>query len=234
MLIDLHTHTFPRSDDSSLGPDELVEEAKCLGLDGICITDHDAFWKPEQVLELSRRHSFLVLPGCEVTTEEGHLLVFGLQQYIFGMHRASLVRELVDGAGGVMVVAHPYRRRFYEEEAANPQAYRSMVQRACASRLFSLADAVEVLNGRGSDSQNAFSRDVSQRFRLKGTSGSDAHRLGEVGTYATQFRRRITGLEELIQELRAGRFRPVVPQRRQPAAPLLTQGAPAAQDTGHG
>ena len=110
LIIDIHTHTYPTSDDSSLLPDELIQEAIRIGLDGICITDHDGFWKPQDIEELSRRHGFLVLPGCEVTTEEGHLLVYGLDRYIFGMHRAAFVRELVDDAGGAIVVAHPYRR----------------------------------------------------------------------------------------------------------------------------
>ena len=46
MIIDIHTHTYPTSDDSLLTPDQLVEESKRAGLDGICITDHDGFWSP--------------------------------------------------------------------------------------------------------------------------------------------------------------------------------------------
>jgi predicted metal-dependent phosphoesterase TrpH len=107
LIIDIHTHTYPTSDDSSLLPDELIQEAIRIGLDGICITDHDGFWKPQDIAELSKRHGFLVLPGCEVTTEEGHLLVYGLDRYIFGMHRAAFVRDLVDDAGGAIVVRTP-------------------------------------------------------------------------------------------------------------------------------
>ena len=84
MIIDLHTHTYPTSDDSRLTPDELISEAKRIGLDGICITDHDGFWKPKDIEKLADKYKFTVLPGCEVTTEEGHLLVYGLKKYIFG------------------------------------------------------------------------------------------------------------------------------------------------------
>ena len=72
----------------------MIREAKRIGLDGMCITDHDSFWDPDRTQELSRLHDLLVLPGCEVTTNEGHLLVYGLSEYVFGMHRASLVKEL--------------------------------------------------------------------------------------------------------------------------------------------
>ena len=78
MIIDIHTHTYPTSDDSRLTPGQLISEAKRIGLDGICITDHDGFWKPEDISKLSNEYKFTILPGCEVTTEEGHLLVYGL------------------------------------------------------------------------------------------------------------------------------------------------------------
>ena len=110
MIIDIHTHTYPTSDASLLTPENLIEEAKRIGLDGVCLTDHDRFWEPDEIVALSKKHDYLVIPGCEVSTEEGHLLVYGLKEYIFGMHRAQYVKDLVEEAGGTIVVAHPYRR----------------------------------------------------------------------------------------------------------------------------
>ncbi len=104
MLIDLHTHTHPSSDDSLLSPTELVLKAKAAGLDGVCFTEHDWFWKPEELARVSRDNNFLVIPGVELNTEEGHLLVFGLTKYIFGMHHARVVNEMLNG-NGAMVVA---------------------------------------------------------------------------------------------------------------------------------
>ena len=49
MLLDLHNHTWPRSHDSVLDPDDLVARAKGLGLDGICLTEHDAVWDSKEV-----------------------------------------------------------------------------------------------------------------------------------------------------------------------------------------
>ena len=119
MLIDIHTHTYPTSDDSTLTPEKLISESKKIGLDGICITDHDGFWDPSDIKKLSIKHDFLILPGCEVTTEEGHLLVYGLEEYIFGMHKSKFVKELVNEVGGAIVVAHPYRRVYRESEISN-------------------------------------------------------------------------------------------------------------------
>ena len=214
MIIDIHTHTFPTSDDSSLTPEQLIEEAKRIGLDGVCLTDHDGFWEPDEVVELSRVHNFLVLPGCEVTTEEGHLLVYGLRRYIFGMHRAAFVKSLVDEAGGVIVVAHPYRRTYREQAAGSSDGYSEMLDRACRNGVFSLVDAVEVFNGRGSEQENAFSHEIAGRFGMPGTGASDAHKLDDLGTFATEFHRPIQCLEDLIRELKAGRFAPVALGKR--------------------
>ena len=74
MLIDIHTHTYPTSDDSELTPEELISEAKRIGLDGICLTDHDGFWDPSDVEKLGKDNVYLFIPGCEVTTDEVNLL----------------------------------------------------------------------------------------------------------------------------------------------------------------
>jgi len=208
MLIDLHTHTTPKSDDSYLKPDELIIHAKRAGLDAICLTEHDWFWDNEDIAELKRRHNFLVLPGVEITTEEAHLLVFGLNRYIFGMHRASFVRRLVDEAGGAIIVAHPYRRHFPVGEGPEGERYYPALTRACESPLFEIADAIEVYNGRGSEKENAFSREIAERLAARGIAASDAHEVKDIGRCATFFERRIENLEELITELRAGRFYP--------------------------
>ncbi len=99
MLIDLHAHTRPISWDSDLTPDELVESAKAAGLDGICLTEHDYFWEPAEARALAKRHNFLVLPAVEVNTENGHILVYGLDKYEYGMHLIEQARGDGDGGG---------------------------------------------------------------------------------------------------------------------------------------
>jgi predicted metal-dependent phosphoesterase TrpH len=209
MLIDLHTHSYPSSDDSFMSADELIEEARRLGLDGVCLTDHDAFWSGEETRALSRRHDFLVLPGVELNTDSGHVLVFGLDRYLFGMHKPAFLRQLVDQKGGVMIAAHPYRRRFLEEPGRKAESRGEMLDRAGGDEFFGYCDAIEGINGRGSDQENWFSLELRDRLAMRSTGGSDAHRIGQIGTAATRFQARITGLPDLIEEIRLGRFCPV-------------------------
>ena len=207
MLIDLHTHSYPKSDDSFAAVDDLIDKAKTAHLDGICLTDHDFFWSSDEVRDLARKHDFLVLPGCEINTDTGHVLVFGLDRYVFGMHKPDFLVNAVRQREGVMIAAHPYRRRFLEDPGHLPEARQEMLDRAIGDEFFRSGDGIEGINGRGKDVQNLFSQDLAERLGIKMTGGSDAHRVEQIGTAATAFERKITGLDDLIQEIKAGRFR---------------------------
>jgi predicted metal-dependent phosphoesterase TrpH len=208
MIIDLHAHTRPLSYDSKLGPDELVEVAKAAGLDGICLTEHDLFWDPQEVAQLARRHRFLVIPGVELNTERGHVLAFGLRRYVLGMDRVEVLAKIAQAEGAVLIAAHPYRRQA-PWRRNDPREWEEAVQRALANPCYRIVCAMEGLNGRGGELDNRFSQEVALRLGLPQVGGSDAHAPQDVGRCATEFFRPISGLADLIEELRAGRFRPV-------------------------
>ena len=148
MLIDLHTHSYPKSDDGFMGVDDLIEGAKSHGLDGVCLTDYDAFWSMDEVRCLGRKHDFLLLPGCEINTDTGHVIVFSLERYVFGLHKLDFLRQEVRRDGAVIIAAHPYRRRFLEEPARQPSAREEMLDRATGDEFFGICNAIESINGR--------------------------------------------------------------------------------------
>jgi predicted metal-dependent phosphoesterase TrpH len=207
--IDLHCHTTPLSHDSFLTPDDLVESARAAGLDGVCLTEHDFFWDLDKAQDLGKRHNFLVIAGNEVNTEYGHMLVFGLERFVYGMHRLHELSQMVREAGGAMVFAHPHRRQL-PFELRHEGDWSEAMTRAMANEAHDHVDAIEVYNGRGSRRENEFSREVCRRASLPGTAGSDAHQRSDIGVCATEFQREVSGLAELIEELKAGRCRPVV------------------------
>src|SRR5207244_11810382 len=76
----LHTHSFFSGDGVS-SPEDLIAAARAKGLSGIAITDHNTCDAVNYLLEkgLMRLdglpvNDFLVLPGVEITTADGHLL----------------------------------------------------------------------------------------------------------------------------------------------------------------
>jgi len=208
VLIDLHCHTFPLSDDSFLSPDELIERAKAVGLDGVCLTEHDFVWEPHKLHELAERHNFLVIPGIEVNTEDGHILVFGLNRYVYGMHRVAQLAQLVAEAGGTMVAPHPYRR-LTSFLRMDDDFWTMALERAAANPAFQHVCALEAINGRADDDENLFSWQLCARLGLPAIAGSDAHEPSDIGTCATRFQRPIADVEDLVRELKAGRFHAV-------------------------
>jgi predicted metal-dependent phosphoesterase TrpH len=208
MLIDLHTHTRPLSWDSYLTPDELVERSKAAGLDGICLSEHDFFWKPEDVLALAKRHSYLVLPAIEINTDDGHILAYGLDKYVYGMHRSHELAHHIDVAHGAMIAAHPYRRQL-PWRLDSEVDYDEALQRASRNPAYRYCVALEAINGRGTQRENEFSQRLCALMSMPGTAGSDAHARIDIGRCATEFERRVETIEDLIAELQAGRYRPV-------------------------
>ncbi len=204
MIIDLHTHTRPHSDDSELEIAGLIHHARQAGLDAICLTEHDWFRDKDEITRLSQQHSFLLLPGVEINTDDGHFLVFGLDKYVFGMHHTEFLRRLVDETGGAMILAHPYRRNLHREDDIGEAA-----ERYCQQPFLRHVDIIETRNGRGSDRQNEFSREMCRRLNLKETGGSDAHKSADLPSCATHFEREIHHVQGLIAELRAGRFKAI-------------------------
>ncbi|MFC1896730.1 PHP domain-containing protein, partial [Thermodesulfobacteriota bacterium] len=78
--VDLHVHTSYGSSCGYMTPSEAVRRAKLIGLDGVCITEHDYAWSPDAIKRLTDENEMLVLPGVEVGTDIGHILVFGLRR----------------------------------------------------------------------------------------------------------------------------------------------------------
>jgi predicted metal-dependent phosphoesterase TrpH len=205
VLIDLHTHTRPLSWDSYLSPDDLIERSKQAGLDGICLSEHDYLWDPDEVAKLARRHDYLVLPAIEINTDDGHMLVYGINKYVYGMHRSHELAHHVEDAHGAMVAAHPYRRQmpWYMD---SDRDYREALVRASQNPAYKYCVALEKFNGRGTIKENKFSADLCAYMEMPGTAGTDSHSRSDIGRCATNFERDVHSIEDLIEELKAGRF----------------------------
>jgi|Deesub1362A_J573_1020465.scaffolds.fasta_scaffold01274_14 predicted metal-dependent phosphoesterase TrpH len=207
--LDLHVHTAPASPCASSSLEEIVAEAKRIGLDGICLADHNHLWPAAAVAEMRRRYDFLILRGNEITTAQGDMLVFGLEQDIEGIVTLEELRHLVDDAGGFLIAAHPFRGFL----VVGGDELGLAAEEAARRPLFSLVDALEVMNSKVTPNENRFAAQVAQVLGLPGTGGSDAHQAEEVGLFATRFPVRIDDERDLVAALRRGGYRAVAFRR---------------------
>ena len=195
MKIDLHVHTM-YSYDSDMDPRHMVRRAQEMGLDAVCVTEHNTYEQSAPVLEAANEIGFTVLRGVELSTTVGHIIVFGLTWDCWktrtGHSRLSgdAVVELVEAVQGAAVIAHPFKPgyQFYARELAEHP-------RICA---------VETCNGQCLDRQNREARELARILSLPGTGGSDAHAMHEIGSCYTEFSSWIDNEQDLVAALLAG------------------------------
>ena len=187
--VDLHLHTSRGSADSNVSPEQVIARAREIGIDAICVTEHDHIWDLGEIRHLAAEAGILVLSGMEVTTEVGHVGAFGLERYVGGIYRLKELRRLANDCGGLLIANHPFRYRldpklsFFNNHDApfDPKD----VQKACEQMVFSMVDAVEVLNGCCSEEENLFALEVARKLNLAEVAGSDSHSVDSVGCVCT-------------------------------------------------
>jgi hypothetical protein len=189
-----------------MSPAEMVQQAIKVGVDGICITEHDIPWDRDATRRLSDQFGILVIGGMEVSTAYGEVLVWGLHESVLDVQDIHDLRRRVDQAGGFMVAAHPFRGaqafvRWDPAEGLVPK-----VDEALRLPIFELVDAMEVFNGMAPDWELDLCSAVCDNLPIMGTGGSDAHNVESVGSCLTVLDEWVTTEEKFFEEIRASRY----------------------------
>ncbi|KPV63362.1 MAG: PHP domain protein [Candidatus Bathyarchaeota archaeon BA1] len=108
--IDLHMHTR-FSGDATISPRLIVDQLYAHPfIKGVAITDHDTPQGYGHVCRLAMAYGdILVIPGIEVSTQQGHVTVLGIEEE---PAHSSTVEDVTDFArerAGIIVIPHPYR-----------------------------------------------------------------------------------------------------------------------------
>jgi len=207
MILDLHLHS-ERSDDSRAPVEQylkiLARKRAERPLDGIVLTEHRQFDPRRDFRDLEDRYGMLILNAAEVETDYGHVLLYGVNDDILARFDFADVRlpaqELVTEVarlGGIALPCHPGRPTVgllahYETKPPLDGVV-----------------AVEALNGGSKRGEDERVSALIARFGYRAFGGSDAHLVSFAGVCATEFETHIRTMEDLVRELRGGRYRPV-------------------------
>ena len=202
MKIDLHLHTWPKSQCSTIEPADLIKEAEKIGLDAICITEHQVLWSQADADALADSSAVKIFYANEITTAQGDVLVYGLEKDIQGIITIQELEQEVKAAGAFSVLAHPFRG-FKTFGISDLQM---SVEQAAKKKALQFVDAIEIRNGKVTDNDNQMAEKVAEKLKMPGTGGSDAHVLDDVGRFITIFEDDIAHGKELVEALRSGAY----------------------------
>ena len=128
------------------------------------VTDHDSVRGCKATVELASAYpDILVIPGVEISTEQGDVVILGTDELPLKPWTPETVADFAKSVDGVSIVAHPFRTYGMGGRARNYHF-----------------DAIEVLNGASSQAANNEAKELATSLSLPGTAGSDAHQVSEL------------------------------------------------------
>jgi predicted metal-dependent phosphoesterase TrpH len=167
MRIDLHCHTC-YSGDSLITFDALLGWMARRQLDMVAITDHNTIAGARAFRDRAPER-FLV--GEEIKTRQGELLALFLEEEVPGGLPVGETISRIHAQGGLVGASHPLDR--LRGEAVGLKTLQAIREHL---------DFVEVFNARMMHrGGNRQARELSTRWGLPGSAGSDAHAPFEVG-----------------------------------------------------
>lgn len=202
LIIDLHLHTRRHSACSIIDESRLIDRAVKAGLDGLVITEHHYQWSREELDALvaaSNHPGFLLMAAFEYSSARGDMLIYGLDpsqvsDFVPG-RQPELMLAKAQEMGAVCIAAHPTRAAIPFDE-----------------RIFDMPfEALEVKSVNLAAHEQRLAEKLANDLGRAKTASSDAHRLEDVGRYATEFQEPIQCMADLRNSLRRGTFRPYNP-----------------------
>lgn len=189
LICDLHVHTnVSRDGESSV--EEILKRAEEVGLDAIAITDHDSVDGAKQAMACTT--DVIVIPGIEVSTKQGHLIVLGVTDIIPSGLDVGETIALAHDLGAVLILPHPFHM------------WRHGVARKKRAPML-LVDAVEAFNSRYIvGSANGKAGRMAKRLGKPCVGGSDAHNAKFVG-FGRTFIDAEPNVEAILQAIRDGK-----------------------------
>ncbi len=191
--VDLHVHT-KYSYDGLIDVADIINVSRSRGIQCIAITDHDTMAGYENFSRVLREKGLIVIPGIEVTTSRGHVILLDIEPpYELTSRDFYDVVDYARDNGALVVIPHPM------------DTFRSFDD---LHGVIDYVDGVEVANG----SDLMVGRHVGRLLSLTigwgkfATAGSDAHIAEAIGSSHLYINEELGSQDDVIKYLVDGKF----------------------------
>jgi len=187
---DLHFHTC-YSPDATNSPKNIVEKLnRHPSIKAIAITDHDTLEGYRRTAELAEAYpDILIIPGVEISAEEGEIILLGTRQLPPEPWSARNVIAYSKAQKALAIAVHPYRGYGLGDLAAKLDL-----------------DAIETLNGITSSNQNKKAEELAKTRGVPGVAGSDSHFYYDPWNVYTEIKASLD-VDEILEAIRRGNVR---------------------------
>jgi len=177
---DLHIHSRV-SKDGTADPRGIIKVCREKGIEVVGITDHNSFESYYKIVEIANALDILLIPGTEIKTDKGDLLIYGeaekiedLLDYVKSNNSHMAVIEKAKENKLIVFLPHPYAILFH---------YSSSFRKAAKS-VIEFVNGVEIFNSR-TLFWNHKALEICKEFGKIPICNSDAHSLIEIGNAYT-------------------------------------------------
>ncbi|HLN89155.1 MAG TPA: PHP-associated domain-containing protein, partial [Candidatus Binatia bacterium] len=165
--------------------------AKRNGLNAVAVTDHNQL---EGAFKIAKETDFLVIPGMEVSSADGHIVALNVQELISrGLSAAETVTR-IHRAGGVAIACHPF-----------------VLFKGCLKdKVCSTFDAIEIINARAFPFKRSVQKatETAERLKLPRVAGTDAHYGPQIGLGYTLIEASEPSVEAITKAIVEGNCQP--------------------------
>lgn len=187
LKLDLHIHS-QYSEDGAGAPQEIIKQLQKRGLHGMAIIDHNTVEGGLKALKAAPK-DFIVIPGVEISTNDGHIIGLDLKDNIPRELSAEETIEKILELGGIPIVPHLFRSM-------------SGIKEEKLKQVVDKIPALEVFNSCSVPQSNLKVAKLAKRLNLGGTGGSDSHNPKYVGYGYTTVDTTNYSVDSVISEIK--------------------------------
>lgn len=174
-------------------PEDIIKTALKKDISVIAIADHDNIVGSLKAVKLAKKYKIVTLPCSEVSSKDGHIVAYNIQEKIPPKLSAEETIDLINEQGGYAVPAHPFNKAF-------------SLSKKKVLELKKKIFALEVYNSHSLTNGQVLSFAKKEGFAV--TAGSDAHHLSEIGNAHCSTNEKIDSADDLIKCIKKKKLTP--------------------------